>query len=321
MKKRRNSKFVNFFFRDFDNRQTEENIILPKMKRSKTNKEMLMTSNQEDINKRIINKVHYNFIFNQFNIYCKKDNKKFSQKYINNLSDLLFTNSRSYSSYKKNNISIQTNSNINKKRLFMNTNNNFFEKDSFDNNKEENIYNFGMKINNKENKETLKIYELKRKYNFFTLPISLKDKINAKKIVKLFNSKSKIDLKNNNIKVKEKILKRMKIHSLLDKKRNFFAEIKDLKNIEKKNKKKNIKIIERNKEKDKNNGNKTNDLNDIEKFIKNNLKNNDYFNSFSIKDSQYELDKPKNHIKTNIFLNYMKLKQRNESSKFIFHSK
>ena len=314
MKKRRNSKFVNFFFRNFDFRQTESNNKLPMMKRSKTNKEMLTTNNNEEINKRIINKVHYNYIFKQFNLYCKKDNKKFSQKYLNNLSDLLFTNSRSYSSYKKNNISIQTNSNINKNHLVINTNNNFSEKDSNDNNKEENIYDFGKKI---INKEKLKILQLKRNYNFFTLPHSLKDEINEKKIVKIFNSKSKVDL--NKLNVKEKILKRMKIHSLLEKNTNLFAEIKSLKSIENKKIKKRIKIIERNK--DKNNENKTKNLNDIEKFIKNDLKNKEFFNSFSIKEPQYELDQPKNIIKSNIFLNYMKLKQRNDSSKFIFNSK
>ena len=315
MKKKRNSKFVNFFFRNFDNRQTESNNRLPMMKRSKTNKEILNTNNNEEINKRIINKVHYNYIFKQFNLYCKKDNKKFSQKYLNNLSDLLYTNSRSYSSYKKNNISIQTNSNINKNHLVVNTNNNFPEKDSNDNNKEENIYDFGKKII--INKEKLKILQLKRKYNFFTLPHSLKDEINEKKIVKMFNSKSKVDL--NKLKEKEKILKRMKIHSLLEKNTNLFAEIKNLKSIENKKNKKHIKIIERNK--DKNNENQANNLKDIENFIKNNLKNKEYLNSFSIKKPQNELDQANNKIKSNIFLNYMKLKQRNDSSKFIFHSK
>ena len=314
MKKRRNSKFVNFFFRNFDFRQTESNNKLPMMKRSKTNKEMLTTNNNEEINKRIINKVHYNYIFKQFNLYCKKDNKKFSQKYLNNLSDLLFTNSRSYSSYKKNNISIQTNSNLNKNHLIINTNYNFSDKDSNDNNKEENIYDFGKKI---INKEKLEILQLKRKYNFFTLPHSLKDEINEKKIVKIFNSKSKVDL--NKLNVKERILKRMKIHSLLEKNTNLFAEIKNLKSIENKKIKKRIKIIERNK--DKNNENKTKNLNDIEKFIKNDLKNKEFFNSFSIREPQYELDQPKNIIKSNIFFNYMKLKQRNDSSKFIFNSK
>jgi len=314
MKKRRNSKFVNFFFRNFDFRQTESNNKLPMMKRSKTNKEMLTTNNNEEINKRIINKVHYNYIFKQFNLYCKKDNKKFSQKYLNNLSDLLFTNSRSYSSYKKNNISIQTNSNVNKNHLIINTNYNFSDKDSNDNNKEENIYDFGKKI---INKEKLKILQLKRKYNFFTLPHSLKDEINEKKIVKIFNSKSKVDL--NKLNVKERILKRMKIHSLLEKNTNLFAEIKNLKSIENKKIKKRIKIIERNK--DKNNENKTKNLNDIEKFIKNDLKNKEFFNSFSIREPQYELDQPKNIIKSNIFFNYMKLKQRNDSSKFILNSK
>lgn len=314
MKKRRNSKFVNFFFRNFDFRQTESNNKLPMMKRSKTNKEMLTTNNNEEINKRIINKVHYNYIFKQFNLYCKKDNKKFSQKYLNNLSDLLFTNSRSYSSYKKNNISIQTNSNVNKNHLIINTNYNFSDKDSNDNNKEENIYDFGKKI---INKEKLKILQLKRKYNFFTLPHSLKDEINEKKIVKIFNSKSKVDL--NKLNVKERILKRMKIHSLLEKNTNLFAEIKNLKSIENKKIKKRIKIIERNK--DKNNENKTKNLNDIEKFIKNDLKNKEFFNSFSIREPQYELNQPKNIIKSNIFFNYMKLKQRNDSSKFIFNSK
>ena len=315
MKKKRNSKFVNFFFRNFDNRQTESNNRLPMMKRSKTNKEILNTNNNEEINKRIINKVHYNYIFKQFNLYCKKDNKKFSQKYLNSLSDLLFSNSRSYSSYKKNNISIQTNSNINKNHLVVNTNNNFPEKDSNDNNKEENIYDFGKKII--INKEKLKILQLKRKYNFFTLPHSLKDEINEKKIVKMFNSKSKVDL--NKLKEKEKILKRMKIHSLLEKNTNLFAEIKNLKSIENKKIKKHIKIIERNK--DKNNENKANNLNDIEKYIKYDLKNKEYLNSFSIKKPQNELDQANNKIKSNIFLNYMKLKQRNDSSKFIFHSK
>ena len=315
MKKKRNSKFVNFFFRNFDNRQTESNNRLPMMKRSKTNKEILNTNNNEEINKRIINKVHYNYIFKQFNLYCKKDNKKFSQKYLNNLSDLLYTNSRSYSSYKKNNISIQTNSNINKNHLVVNTNNNFPEKDSNDNNKEENIYDFGKKII--INKEKLKILQLKRKYNFFTLPHSLKDEINEKKIVKMFNSKSKVDL--NKLKEKEKILKRMKIHSLLEKNTNLFAEIKNLKSIENKKIKKHIKIIERNK--DKNNENQANNLKDIENFIKNDLKNKEYLNSFSIKKPQNELDQANNKIKSNIFLNYMKLKQRNDSSKFIFHSK
>ena len=238
MKKRRNSKFVNFFFRNFDFRQTESNNKLPMMKRSKTNKEMLTTNNNEEINKRIINKVHYNYIFKQFNLYCKKDNKKFSQKYLNNLSDLLFTNSRSYSSYKKNNISIQTNSNVNKNHLIINTNYNFSDKDSNDNNKEENIYDFGKKI---INKEKLEILQLKRKYNFFTLPHSLKDEINEKKIVKIFNSKSKVDL--NKLNVKERILKRMKIHSLLEKNTNLFAEIKNLKSIENKKIKKRIKIM------------------------------------------------------------------------------
>ena len=314
MKKRRNSKFVNFFFRNFDFRQTESNNKLPMMKRSKTNKEMLTTNNNEEINKRIINKVHYNYIFKQFNLYCKKDNKKFSQKYLNNLSDLLFTNSRSYSSYKKNNISIQTNSNLNKNHLIINTNYNFSDKDSNDNNKEENIYDFGKKI---INKEKLEILQLKRKYNFFTLPHSLKDEINEKKIVKIFNSKSKVDL--NKLNVKERILKRMKIHSLLEKNTNLFAEIKNLKSIENKKIKKRIKIIERNK--DKNNENKTKNLNDIEKFIKNDLKNKEFFNSFSIREPQYELNQPKNIIKSNIFFNYMKLKQRNDSSKFIFNSK
>ena len=314
MKKRRNSKFVNFFFRNFDFRQTESNNKLPMMKRSKTNKEMLTTNNNEEINKRIINKVHYNYIFKQFNLYCKKDNKKFSQKYLNNLSDLLFTNSRSYSSYKKNNISIQTISNVNKNHLIINTNYNFSDKDSNDNNKEENIYDFGKKI---INKEKLKILQLKRKYNFFTLPHSLKDEINEKKIVKIFNSKSKVDL--NKLNVKERILKRMKIHSLLEKNTNLFAEIKNLKSIENKKIKKRIKIIERNK--DKNNENKTKNLNDIEKFIKNDLKNKEFFNSFSIREPQYELDQPKNIIKSNIFFNYMKLKQRNDSSKFILNSK
>ena len=136
----------------------------------------------------------------------------------------------------------------------------------------------------------------------------------------MFNSKLKIDL-NNKLKVKEKILKRMKIHSLLEKNTNLFAEIKSLKNIGNNNIKKSIKIIERNKYKDKNNENKTNDLNEIEKYIKNDLKIKDYFNSFSVKEPQYEIDKPKNNIKSNIFLNYMKLKHRNDSSKFIFHSK
>ena len=314
MKKRRNSKFVNYFFRNFDFRQTESNNKLPMMKRSKTNKEMLTTNNNEEINKRIINKVHYNYIFKQFNLYCKKDNKKFSQKYLNNLSDLLFTNSRSYSSYKKNNISIQTNSNVNKNHLIINTNYNFSDIDSNDNNKEENIYDFGKKI---INKEKLEILQLKRKYNFFTLPHSLKDEINEKKIVKIFNSKSKVDL--NKLNVKERILKRMKIHSLLEKNTNLFAEIKNLKSIENKKIKERIKIIERNK--DKNNENKTKNLNDIEKFIKNDLKNKEFFNSFSIREPQYELDQPKNIIKSNIFFNYMKLKQRNDSSKFIFNSK
>ena len=314
MKKRRNSKFVNFFFRNFDNGKTDSNSILPIMKRSKTNKEMLITNNNEEINKRIINKVHYNFIFKQFNLYCKKDNKKFSEKYLNSLSDLLFSNSRSYSSYKKNNISIQTNSNINKNHFVFNTHNNFLEKDSNDNNKEENIYDFGKKV---INKEKFKILQLKRKYNFFEFPHSLKEEINEKKIVKIFNSKSKVEL--NKLKVKEKILKRMKIHSLLEKNTNLFAEIKNLKSFDKKNIKKHIKIIERNK--DKNNENKANNLNDIEKYIKNDLKNKEYLNSFSIKEPQYELDKTKNQIKSNIFLNYMKLKQRNDSSKFIFHSK
>ena len=262
----------------------------------------------------ILNKVHYNFIFKQFNLYCKKDNKKFSQKYLNSLSDLLFSNSRSYSSYKKNNISIQTNSNINKNHFVFNTHNNFLEKDSNDNNKEENIYDFGKKI---INKEKFKILQLKRKYNFFEFPHSLKEEINEKKIVKIFNSKSKVEL--NKLKVKEKILKRMKIHSLLEKNTNLFAEIKNLKSFDKKNIKKHIRIIERNK--DKNNENKANNLNDIEKYIKNDLKNKEYLNSFSIKEPQCELDKLKNQIKSNIFLNYMKLKQRNDSSKFIFHSK
>lgn len=159
--------------------------------------------------------------------------------------------------------------------------------------------------------------QLKRKYNFFTLPHSLKDEINEKKIVKIFNSKSKVDL--NKLNVKERILKRMKIHSLLEKNTNLFAEIKNLKSIENKKIKKRIKIIERNK--DKNNENKTKNLNDIEKFIKNDLKNKEFFNSFSIREPQYELDQPKNIIKSNIFFNYMKLKQRNDSSKFIFNSK
>jgi len=320
MKKRRNSKFINFFFRNIDIKHTESNNNLPIMKRSKTNKEILTTNSHEEINKRIINKVHYNYIFKQFNLYCKKDNKKFSQEYLNNLSDLLFSNSRSYSSCKKNNtnnISIHTISNIKKNHLVINTNNNFFEKDSNDTNKEENIYDFGKKI---INKEKLKILQLKRKYDFFTLPHSIKDENNSKKIIKMFNSKLKIDL-NNKLKVKEKILKRMKIHSLLEKNTNLFAEIKSLKNIGNNNIKKSIKIIERNKYKDKNNENKTNDLNEIEKYIKNDLKIKDCFNSFSVKESQYELDKPKNNIKSNIFLNYMKLKHRNDSSKFIFHSK
>ena len=111
----------------------------------------------------------------------------------------------------------------------------------------------------------------------------------------------------------------MKIHSLLEKNTNLFAEIKNLKSIENKKIKKHIKIIERNK--DKNNENQANNLKDIENFIKNNLKNKEYLNSFSIKKPQNELDQANNKIKSNIFLNYMKLKQRNDSSKFIFHSK
>ena len=100
-----NSKYINFFFKNENDSMSKS--ILPLMKKSKTIKEMNFIHDNEEMNKRIIKKVNYNYIFKEFNLNCKKSSRKITNRYLINLSEELYKNyknrfySRNITFYKK----------------------------------------------------------------------------------------------------------------------------------------------------------------------------------------------------------------------------
>ena len=231
MKKNRNSKYINFFFNNLKDEYQNKNV-LPIMKRSNTNKEMNAIYNQEEINKRILRKLNYNYIISQFNLYCKNSKNKLSiHKNLNNISDELFTSDKSFSRNRINNFRTQTyfykkNKKKDKKEdLLFTTKDNFFNKK--DDYEEEKIYDFRQIFN----EETDKIAQLKKKYRFFNLPKFIKDEISSKKIQKVFNNDFEYEL-NNKFKPKNRVISKIKNRSFNEK---IYLNSNETKNTERKN--------------------------------------------------------------------------------------
>ena len=311
MKERRmHAKYLNFFFKNLNDSPKKNENKLPLMKRSKTNKEMFLSNNnQEKSSKILVNNINSNFIFNQFNQFnscASNENIKSPKKYINSLSELI--NNKSYYKRKKN---LTIDNNLQKNNLIFDMKRNFLPRKFHINSHEaENIYSF---VTKKIDIEKSQILKLKKKYKFFTLPKSLKDEIFEKKFEKIFNKKFNIDLKFK-FKNKERILKRMKYHSLMEKLK---YDTNDINNEEK-----SIYIIKKNNNKSNNCYSERNKLSDIETYINNNLRKKEYFNSFSSSELfNNKIHKSIQKNKYNIFLNYMKLKKTNKNSKFLSQNK
>ena len=297
--KKRNSKNINFYFKNFSNDYQNKNV-LPIMKRSNTNKEMNDTYNQEEINKRILRKINYNYIISQFNLYCKKANIKKSNKYLNDINDELFTSTKSYSRNRRNNFRTQTyffkkNKQYKKEDLLFTTKDNFFENNEYY--EEEKVYDFRQIFS----KEKDKIKQLKNKYRFYNLPKFLKDEIASNKIKKVFNNDFQYEL-NNKFKPKNRIISKIKNRSFNEK---IYLNSNETKITKRKNNK-NINSIH-------------NKIINIKKFINKDLKKKD-FNSISTSEFKLKLKKPIKKEKSNFLFNCMKLTKKYQNLKLIIKS-
>ena len=295
MKRLQKSKYINFFFKDYYDYSNKNK--LPEMRKSKTNRDMNNTYNQEEINKRILRKINYNFILNQFNLYCKKSNKpskKSAHKYyLNNISDEFFNNLNYYSRNKK--INFKTSTNFYRKSkndLLSSLNDNLFEKDNNLNNEDEKVYDFRQKFTAEKDR----IIQLKNEYKFYNIPKYIKDEIASKKIQKIFGGDYTFDL-NNKCKPKIRTIARLKNHSFNEK---FHLDYSETKTIGKINKNRNLKKYNSN-------------LNSIDNFMSNDLNKINYFNSVSTSDFKIKLEKSFKKGKYNMFLNCMKLTKKMKS--------
>ena len=305
MNRKNSLKYLHYFFKNYNEFSNKK--ILPKIKKSKTNKDMnnIFTKNDE-INQRILKRINFNFIYNQFNTYCRKSNRNITDKYINSISDELYNSRKTLSRNKRQKFRTQTN-------FFKSSKNNlFYLKDDFiDKNEayeDEKVYDFSQKFS----REKDKINQLRSQYNFYTLPIYKKDEISSEKIKKIFEKDFTFDL-DSKFKPKKRIIAKIKNHSFNEKvfPRNN-KEIK-IKNI----KKEIIKITNNKKSENFNKYNNYDNLNNIEDFINNDLKKFECFNSLYNSDIKLKLEKPIKKRKTNIFLNYMKLKNKGKKFKLI----
>ena len=302
MSNEKNSKYISFFFRNWNNSNKN---LLPLMKKSKTNKDMNFINNQEEMNRRIIKKVNYNYIFKEFNLNCKKANNKISQKYLINLSDELFSNSRNHFHTRKNDYRTHINFHKKSKNNSLFTLKENLNQKNFNNDyEEERVYDFRQKFSRV--KDT--ITQLKNKYQFYNLPKFIKDEISSNKIKKIFNNDFSVDF-NNEYQTKKRKIMKIKNHSFSEKlcAMNNGIKIKE-KKIHKKNKDE-IKIDH------------SNDANEIENYINNNLKKIEYFKSISSSQFKVKLENHMKRRKSNIFLNYMKLKKKGEQLKLIINDK
>ena len=297
MKKKRNSKYISFYFNNFNIDNKNKNV-LPLMKRSNTNKEMNATYNQEEINKRILRKINYNYIISQFNLYCKNSqNKKSNNKYLTNLSHEFFNNTKSYSRNRTNNFRTQTifykkNKKIKKEDFLFATKENFFDKN--DCYEEEKIYDFRQIFSEEKDK----ISQLKKKYRFYNLPKFIKDEISSKKMQKVFSNDFEYEL-NNKYKPKNRIISKIKNRSFNEK---IYLNSNETKNTENKN--------------NKNTNNEHNNTVNIKKFVNKDLKKKE-FNSISISDFKLKLKNPIKKQKSNFLLNCMKLTKKYQNLKLI----
>ena len=307
MKKKRNSKYINFYFKNYKDFPKININSFPEMKRSKTNKDMNSTYNQEEINKRILRKINYNYIINQFNLYCKKPAKRYSSKYISSKSEELYNNTNRFtlSRNRRTNFKTQTNfyKNSNYDLLSIDTK----DKDNF--HEDEKVYDFRQKFSG----ELDKITQLKKKYKFYNLPKFIKDEISSKKIKKIFiKNDFDFDL-NNKFKPKKRIIAKIKNHSFNEKHLLENSKVKTIENkIYKKNK--NIKCKLKIK--------KSNNVIDINNFISNDLKKIVYFNSVSNSKFKQQFEKPIKvaNVKSNFFLNYMNLSKKGTKYKLYLKS-
>ena len=307
MKIKGNSKYINFYFKNYLDFPKININSLPKMKKSKTNKDMNSTYNQEEINKRILRKINYNYIINQFNLYCKKSRKRYSSKYISSISEDLYnnTNRKNFSRNKKSNFNTQIN-------FFKSSNYDLLSNDTRDKDnfyEDEKIYDFRQKFSG----EFDKIAQLKNMYKFYNLPKYIKDEISTRKIKKVFtNNDFDFDL-NNKFKPKIRIIAKIKNHSFNEK---FPSDNNKTKTVENKIYKKNKNI------KCKVKINKSNNVIDINKFIKNDLQNLDYFNSVSTTIFKKKSEKPIKiiNMKSNFLCNYMKLTKKPPKYKLFIKS-
>lgn len=307
MKIKRNSKYINFYFKNYPDFPKININSLPKMKKSKTNKDMNTTYSQEEINKRILRKINYNYIINQFNLYCKKSTKRYSSKYISSISEDLYNNAnrKNFSRNKKTNIKTQTN--FYKSSNYDLLSNETRDKDNYY--EDENIYDFRQKFTG----EIDKIIQLKNMYKFYNLPKYIKDEISTRKIKKVFtNNDFDFDL-NNKFKPKIRIIAKLKNHSFNEK---FHSDDSKAKTVENKIYKKNKNI------KCKVKINKSNNVININKFINNDLKNIDYFNSVSTTRFEKKSEKPIKiiNMKSNFLYNYMKLTKKPPKYKLFLKS-
>ena len=297
MKIKRNSRYINFYFKNYPDFPKININSLPQMKKSKTNKDMNSTYSQEEINKRILRKINYNYIISQFNLYCKKSKKRYSSKYISSLSEDLYNkaNRKNFSRNKQTNFKTQTN--FYKSSNYDLLSNDTTDKDNFY--EDEKIYDFRQKFSG----EIDKILQLKNMYKFYNLPKYIKDEISNRKIKKVFNNNDfDFDL-NNKFKPKIRIIAKLKNHSFNEK---FHSNNNKAKTVENKIYKKNKNI------KCKLKINKTNNVIDINKFINNDLKNIDYFNSVSTTRFEKKSEKPIKivNMKYNFLSNYKNLTKK-----------
>ena len=306
--KRRNSKYIHFYFKNYPEflDKNKNSNILPLMKKSKTNKDISTTYNQEEINKRILRKIHYNYILKQFNLYCKKSAKRISSKYISNITDEQYnnTNTKIFSRNRKTNYKTQEN-------FYKNSNYDLFSiesknKDNFV--EEEKIYDFRQKFCGEKDK----IIQLRHTYKFYNLPKYEKDEITSKKIKNVFSNNDFDFNLNNKFKPRMRTIAKIKNHSFNEK---LYLENKQAKTMEnkiiKKYKNSKIKIHKKNKEID---------IIDINDFINNNLKNIDYFNSVSNSGLKISFENPIN-IKKKEYKFPINLKLTKKSSKYKIYLK
>ena len=185
--------------------------------------------------------------------------------------------------------------------IFKNIKDNFYE--------DEKIYDFRQKFTG----EIDKIIQLKNMYKFYNLPKYIKDEISTRKIKKVFtNNDFDFDL-NNKFKPKIRIIAKLKNHSFNEK---FHSDDNKAKTVENKIYKKNKSI------KCKVKINKSNNVIDINKFIKNDLQNLDYFNSVSTTIFKKKSEKPIKiiNMKSNFLCNYMKLTKKPPKYKLFIKS-